>query len=344
MRSFKKVMVSVITIVVLFSLISAVIICPYINSETFYYEDKDLRANLSGTLDYLIIGSSHGLSAFKTSVLDEELGCNSYNLSGGMMTFAARKFLLQKELERNPIHTVVIEVSHNALTSENDDGYGEGDSAFLPRLDSFSERVRYLVKSVKIDDWLNIYSKLFIQGLSYYKHRGTIAVDYAAKGYHAKETRDITLSENLIAEKYNSGMISTAFTDYNIRYLEQMIACCKDHDARVIIAVVPIADVSIWGYNNIDDFDIWLKNFCVENDCECYNFNLLRDRYQLFNDATSFYDGAHLSDPGATVFTRAYVDIIQKTDKGEDVSPLFFNNYEELKKFSPYMDYLQKNS
>lgn len=344
MRDFRRAILSLGSIILIVILVSVAVIYPYVNSETFYYQDKNLRAELSGDLDYLIIGSSHGLAAFKSTALDEELGCNSYNLSGGMMTFAARYYLLKKEIERNPIDTVVIEVSFNALTSENDDGYGEGDSSFLPRLESFSERVDYLAKYVEVDDWLNVYAKLFIQGLSSFKYRGTSEVDYAAKGYRAKETIDLSLNPNEVAANYNCSEIPIDFTESNVQYLQDMVDLCKSNNVRVIIAVTPLSNSILWRCRNFDDFRHWLNDFSDKNDCEFYDFNLLRNRYDIINDRTSFYDMLHMSDTGATVFTESYAEIIKRVNSGEDVSSYFYESYEQAKQYSPYMEYMQSNS
>jgi len=343
MQVFRKVLFSLVGIILVVVLISVAVIYPYVNSEIYYYQDKNVRAELSGELDYMIIGSSHGLAAFKPAMLDEGLGCNSYNLAGGMMTFAARYHLLKKEIESNPVDTVVIEVSFNALTSENDDGYGEGDSSFLPRLDNLPERLKYLAKYVEVDDWLNVYAKLFIQGLSSFKYRSTSDVDYAAKGYRAKETIDLSLNPDEVADTYNCSEIPVDFTESNVQYLQDMVDLCKANDIRVIIAVTPLSDSILWRCRNYDDFRCWLKDFSEDNSCEFYDFNLLKNRYEIINDNTSFYDMLHLSDSGATAFTQSYVEIMKRVNNGEDVSSYFFESYTQSKQYSPYMEYLPNN-
>ena len=61
-----------------------------------------------------------------------------------------------------------------------------------------------------------------------------------------------------------------------------------------------------------------------------FDFNLLRSRYELFSDETSFSDDSHLSREGAEVFAAVMADILSRYRAGEDVSPLFNSSYQEV--------------
>ena len=74
--------------------------------------------------------------------------------------------------------------------------------------------------------------------------------------------------------------------------------------------------------------------------CEMYDMNLAKDRYSLYHDDISFYDETHMSMAGAKAFTKALCDIVNKSRTGEDISPLFYKSYNEMKQDSPYMQYL----
>ena len=81
MRDSKKaVLVSVITVLIV-AIASVVLIEPYYITETFATCDRPYRDSVEGELDYLIIGSSHALTGFYMPIIDEELSCNSLNLS-----------------------------------------------------------------------------------------------------------------------------------------------------------------------------------------------------------------------------------------------------------------------
>lgn len=71
-------------------------------------------------------------------------------------------------------------------------------------------------------------------------------------------------------------------------------------------------------------------------DCEFYDFNLLKNKNELFPLNTAFYDWLHLSGSGAETFSKEFVRLIKKVDGGEDVSSFFFNSYVEADANSIY--------
>ena len=168
MPSSKKAILSAAVVLFLVVAISAVITMPYLHSEAEYYLDSEVREELAGSIDCIILGSSHTLTAFDTGTIDERLDCFSYNISGLQMTLDARYYLLEKEITRNPIDTVILELSYNAFTRIEDEEYAHGDESTIARLDSFPERMGYLFRYVSLDDWLNLYSRQISSGLSHY--------------------------------------------------------------------------------------------------------------------------------------------------------------------------------
>ena len=341
MQTFKKIIIASASFVIALSILSAIIIEPCRHSETSYYQDGKLRDMLAGQLDYLIVGASHGLAAFIPDVLDKKLGCNSYNLSSSLATMKARVFLTEQELHRNPVDTVVLEISYNALRSTLDE-YGDGDSTTFARLSSWRARRDFLIKSVPFDDWMNIYSRDLISGLSYWQQyvQGNLsnAVDYQAKGYHPKESFDRTLSPEEIEETYNAASEIPEFAPDTLESFQRLVDLCKENNCRVIIVTTPLTDEYIWRGKDWDVFHDWMEDFRKENNCEYYDFNLLKERYALWSDQDSFFDSVHMSDQGAHVFSEAFAKIMNQVDCGEDVSTLFYESYAEMKQDSPYMD------
>lgn len=341
MQTFKRILASFVFILFLFSIASYGVLHRYYNNEFYYYMDKNVRGQLSGQLDFLFIGGSHGLAAFKPEIIDEILHCNSYNLSGALMTFGARKYITEKEISRNPVHTIVIEISFNGLRS-NDGEHGAGDEIFLARLDTFAERMKYLVKYVRLDDWLSIYSKAMWQGIATLKyHEGKVS--YSDKGYHAKDMRDIRMDTSIVSDSYQSVEIVAQSDDSALEHLLQLVSFCQDQGIKVIFAITPLSDEIIWKASDLDVFLETLRQIGQKNNCEVYDFNLLKSRYSLFCDEKSFYDSLHMSDFGAVAFSEAFSEIIKKVNCGEDVTDLFYASYADLKQDSPYMEYYKTN-
>ncbi len=341
MQTFKKIITASISFVLALSILSAIIIEPWRHSETYYYQDGKLRDMLAGQLDYLIVGASHSLEGFIPDVLDKKLGCNSYNLSSTLATMKARVFLTEQELHRNPVDTVILEMSHDALRSTLNE-YGSGDSTTFARLSSWRTRLDFLMKSVPFDDWMNIYSRDLISGLYYWQHyvQGDLsnAVDYKAKGYHPNEAFDQSLSAEKIEEMYNTTSEIPEFAPDALESFQRLVDLCKENHCRVIIVTTPLTDALIWRGKDWDVFYDWMEDFREENNCEYYDFNLLKERYALWSDQESFFDLSHMSDQGAHVFSETFAKIMNQIDCGEDISALFYESYAEMKQDSPYMD------
>lgn len=334
MRISKKTIFSILCFLLTLILISAVILYPVYHYELRHYRDANLRASLAGQIDYLFLGASHGVASYQPVTVDAELGNFSYNLSSQLMDWNSKIYMLEKELARNPVKHVVFEVAFDSLYRDETSEFAEGTAITVQRLDSFGEVLDFMLKNVSINDWLNIYSRLLASGVSQWGDllRGDTSqqVHYANRGYYAK-------GPNALAyEGGPSWEICTTYLPENVQRLEQMIQMCKDAQVTCSIVVVPVSDAYLCAAEGWDDFYLYMKQFCQEQDCEFYDFNLLRDRYSLFSDAYSFYDVSHMSVQGATAFSTAYADVMKRVQNQESIDKLFYDSYHEMLQDSPY--------
>lgn len=335
MRSFKKALVSFLVIILCVVTLSAIIIMPYMSSQ-----DRETRKELAGSLDYLVVGASLAQLGFSTEILDTKLGVNSYNLSSILMSMNGRLALLQKELSRNPVNTVVMEISYDALSIDYDKTFNEGDPPIIARLDTAAERLNYLSSYVKTDGWLNVYARMIVFGISSWKDniRGSGNNTSLYKGFSAWSANDVTLSKKDASTKHDRWPYEVENTrPENLDSLKQMIEMCKERNIRVIIVVTPWSDGFIWEHSDLDDFSSMLGNYCAENNCEYYDLNLDKERYSLYSDKSSFMDTTHLSSSGASTMTERFCSIITEANEGKDVSHWFYDSYETMKMDSPYM-------
>ena len=327
-----------------FILISVAVIEPYLRSETGFFQDGNLRKSLAGKIDTIAIGASHAQLGINTALMDEKLQCFGYNLSGQMMTLSNRYHMLQKELERNPVDTVILELSFDTLTRNEKEEFAMGDDHTVVRMDSSGERISYMLRYMPVDDWLNLYSRTFVMGMVRYynilKGDTASAVNYVQKGFLPKPAKDVSLVPSQVAAVRSNTRIDTDYRQENIEKFTAIINLCKEYDAQVIVVVVPLSHAKIWQYDGWDDFYNWARAYCREQQCDFYDFNLLTDRYDLLQDATSFEDEEHLSETGAYAFTESMCGILNRAEAGEDVASFFYDSYEEMKEDSLYMQYL----
>ena len=152
MRIFKHFLLYILSIALVVTLVSAAFIVPWLRMPTDFH-DQALRAKLAGQIDTIVIGQSYAMDGIVPSILDEKLGTRTYNLSGSLMPLLGQKYMLKKELARNPVRHVLLEITPDTFTTDENLTYGNGDSYVFARLDSMAERAEYLIRYVQPADW-----------------------------------------------------------------------------------------------------------------------------------------------------------------------------------------------
>lgn len=356
MKDFKKALFSSLTFLFILAIVSLMIIEPYINSELNYYNDKKLRNDLSGSINYTVIGSSHALTSFIPSILDEKLECNSYNLSGSLMAWNGRSSMVNEEIERNPIQTMVLEVSYNSMVLPKK--VTESNIYTYPRLNSVSNRLKFLVSSQSLSEFDLFYADLLNQGTTVWegmlyrtyksKEKDFTKIfsepynrdlNYDNKGFLERKYSNITLSKEEAINAYASEQLDTNFRNYNLQEMKKIISACKEKNIEVIIVIVPISDRFVWRHSGWDSFQENIHQLSKDYDCDLYDFNLLKNRYILFSDNTSFSDETHLCKEGAEVFSEIFCELMIRTET-EDTESLFYPSYTAMISDSPYMQYM----
>ena len=344
MRDSKKAILStclVVLLIVCLSLIILIQTAPFVHNY-----DWELREELSGELDFLIIGASHGQCALYTRTIDEILGCNSYNLSYDSMKNYEKEYLLKKEIQRNDIKTVVLELSYDTLFSSGKTDYTDANLFSTNRMDSFSDRLFYFFNYVRLNNKWYVYSDSMYEGMYAVKNGLSVehSIDenqYDLKGSRFIDGKDHSLADEEIISSYNSKSYDVPnFNQETLDGFTEMIQLCRENGIRVIVAVVPVTDNYIWRYDKLDDFNDWVSDYCRENGAEYYDFNLLKERFELFSDADCYStDTHHMSEKGSRIFSKVFSEIIMCSGKGDDVSELFYDSFELEKLDSPYMEY-----
>lgn len=340
MRNSKRVLLSLLCFLLTFALIAGLSLGLYYGSETLIIMDANLRASLAGSLDRLMIGSSHAWNGFVPAIFDERLHSSTYNLSGGVFPMYAKRCFLEKELGRNPLKIVYIELSDDTLTRTNERDYAEGDEIAIARLDSWDERLSYMKQFLSFEDCVNVYSRALLRGFQAAAAivRGKSTMDYAARGYYAKSGTDVSMTPDEAQRSRGIDRLSPA--DYRAENIEQLTALlqtCRDADVQPVVVVLPVSDTHLWKTEGEEDCRLWLETFCREQGCPFYDFNLLRDRHKLFSDKESFRDGGHLCSRGAETFTAVFAELMEKAEQGENIDDRFFDSYDELLRQSPYL-------
>ena len=339
MKNFKKTIKTTILFLICLIIFSSAVMELFLGSESYFYQDYRERDELAGSLDYIVIGSSHGLRAFRPDILDTELDVNSYNLSGSLMTMFGKYEMLKAEIERNPVKTVVLEMASSSIPRNRKKEGPEGEIYILGRFSSVFPRLSYFFRSIRPSEYGKTYYALLNRGVKcFYKLRNGSLTKYNTKAFKGfapfkKDFADITINYK---KKFNSQSLDTRIYQPNIDYLDKIVDLCKSNDIRLIVVTTPVSLTTVCRYDNFDWSYNWYKTYCEEHDLEFYDFNLLKARTEMFSDKGSFHDRYHLGNTGAEVFTTFFCDFMKKVDAGEDMSGLFYNSYKEFDENQSY--------
>lgn len=333
MRSFKKVLKASVIFLALTVLLTAIIVYPYFHGETYHYQDAYVRESLAGQLDLLICGASQAQSGIDPRVLDEKLGCNSYNLASPLLTLKSRYELLKKELERNPVDTVIVEICCDSMYYDRKWVGPEGEYYMLGRLQKPSEIVKFLLLHMRLEECADFFSDTLARGVTAWRTRlrggGAIGTseNYATKGFVPREPRAIQPPES---SKYFTESLGVKQQEENLIYFEKILALCKEKNVDAVIVSTPLPNGTLLRYGNLDEIQAQYVEVSERWDCEYYNGSLYKGKTALLSDDTDYYDVSHLSATGAETFTELLASLLERRANGEQVSDLFYDSYEQM--------------
>lgn len=334
MHNFKQAFKTTFCFLLTIAVISFGLMELYFKTANYYYQDSEIREELAGTIDYAISGASHGMRAFNSAIIDDKLNVNSYNLCGSRMTMKGRYDILKEELERNPVRTVIVEVSYDAMSRDRKEEGPEGDIYMLGRINGIPERLKFFFSTFYPSEYPRMYYDTLSRGCygivcainGQFKTAQTATV----QGYYPYSEPDLgvpALTESL----YDSEELDTSICDYNREYLNKILDLCEEHGVKTILATTPLSEYTIYRCSNLDEFYNYYSELAEERNIAYYDFNLLKNKTDLFKDDVSFYDEAHLNNTGADTFTSILCDTLLKADNGENVKDNFYSSYQEKK-------------
>lgn len=338
MQTFKRFGLYAASILLVVALVSSAFIVPWLRMPVDFH-DQALRARLAGQIDTLIIGQSYAMDGIVPSLLDERLGTRTYNLSGSLMPVYGQKYMLEKELARNPVRHVILEITPDTFTTDETATYGNGDSYIVARLDTLRERLDYMARCVQPADWPNIYARMLLLSLRSAANRllgRAERIDEANMGYNPQRAQDVSLPMDWARTQHQVMGIFGAPREENIRTYEEMIQLCQQAGCDVTIVYTPVSHAKIWQLYDQDGFRRFALDLGEKYGVPVFDFNLLKDRYTLFSDTGSFSDDNHLSREGAQVFTGVMADVLACHRAGADTSPRFYGSYQDAIRDSVY--------
>ena len=343
MRSFRKAVVVSTVFLLCVVVASVLLIEPYYLRQQYSHMDANVRNEMAGSIDFIFLGSSHGLHAAVPEVIDQGLQTTSYNLSSSFATMQGKYTMLKKEVDRNPVKTVVLELSYSSLTRNRDTEGPEGDIYLLARLDSPWERIRYFFSAMRLRDYTETYYHLLNYGIANCARvfqKVDMEPRFRLKGFSPAESNDMSKPLSEMKKVYNTQKFDETLFEENVSYLDQMIELCKEHNIEIIIVTTPMADRLLCEYgDNLDVFYHQYAAIAEEYGIAFYDFNLLKEKSALFPDENAYNDSTHMSEAGAYQFSEIFTVLLRKVQNGEDISELFYSDYQEMDYSKGYATY-----
>lgn len=313
----------------------------YLHGENFNYQDAKERDQLAGSIKVLVCGASYTMFGIQPEILKNRLGVNCYNVTGALMTMEGRYTLLKKELERNPVNTVVLEVSADTLIRDRAKEGPEGDLPILGRLSGTGERLEYLRRAFTISEYPMVYYDLVSKGIESAwlgltgKYRK--ANPEMNRGYLAVQKQSLELPTNY-RSIYGLRRLPEEIVPENVQGLERLVALSQEHGARVILVVTPKSKYYNCLYANLDYFDQWYRSFAETHNVSYLNFNLQKDKCSWLPDKDCYYDETHLNDKGAELFSKMLASGIKDIIYNRNMKDKYYTSYSSLRWTRNYLE------
>ena len=339
MRNFKRILKTVGIFLLMVCLLSVGFGVLYFQGECHLYQDAREREELSGKLTLVGCGASYMFFGFRPDVFDRDYPGVSYNLSGLRLTMNGRYELLKLELERNPIKTVLLEVSSDTLIRTRDNDGVEGDLQVLGRLTG-ADRLRYFFQNFSVSEFPAVYYDVVYRGIENgvsllegeYRKRNS----YLVRGYFSNVQDGIYISP-WFKSLYHTESLEESVQPEDAEGLKKIAQLCRDHGAELILVDLPKTELYNCKYRNHQFFHAWYADFAAEENAAYYDFNLYRWKWALVPDTDCFGDETHLIDSGAQRFTAFLAEFLNRRDRGEDVSQDFYLDYRDRDRACGYI-------
>ena len=131
----------------------------------------------------------------------------------------------------------------------------------------------------------------------------------------------------MIVEADNPGISENVLSAYSLKYLDKIVALCKEEGIQLVLVATPVADFYIQALGNYDTFYHYMRNYAETNEIEYYDFKLCRKDILDMED-NDFMDYHHLSGKGAAKYSATFAEMMVSYDE-EKRQELFYQSVQE---------------
>ena len=284
---------------------------------------EDFYSTPNDSLDWVFLGSSHAYCTFDPAQFDAA-GIASFQMGMPLQTMDSTYFTLLEILKTQRPDTVVLDVYWYVLEQDfevkqmemlfqvmRDENFKK---QYLSEVLPWNERIKYTLKPVRYQadflafantKLLNVMQHTFglkktenyTPGEEFYQGRGYVHFDYTMS-----DSAYSNIAEEPIADMQNWKIAAS-----QQKYLDKIVACCKDNDIRLILTVAPVSNVRFSRIKNYAAFSGYISDYAARNGLRYLDFNTVNAADALFDD-DCFFDGNHLNIRGVEIADAYFLE------------------------------------
>jgi len=267
----------------------------YLLSKSEFYKPSYLVNNFKSNteFDYIVLGSSRGLTTINTNLIDKKAGVKGVNLSIDDTGLPTHSLMLTHFFENGFKTKKVLLTLDKAFFLESNVGVSDNDYRFLP-----------FVTNDYVSDYYSKYENKRIKKLSYSKYFPFLGVSYYNLELFFPSLMTVfnTQRHNRFDNNGNyqypnqilnsSKSLSVSNVIMNNPMLLELKKLCLNNNAELIIYIAPIFNTEL---NVNSSFDIKIIN-----------------HVGLIKTADKFYDIIHVNQQGREIASTALINYINK--------------------------------
>ncbi len=288
----------------------------YYNIQRFYEADDNL--------DVLIVGNSHGISAFSTPVFEEETGLDAFNISTTNQTVMSGALLVEEALNLYNLDTVVIETFSMLYPQPSDFNYSKmltSDTTVFRSLKNPELKFRGMIQQLgmrrKFDALLPVFKDHANWKSPKQWHLRFLALKLQQEErdeYNGKHIDGYRLIPYVMRQEQYDQYLEYQYTfDLSIMKSSQaqwdrVIALCEEKGVNVVFVTAPWLDrfIANTNYDAIkESYDAYFASRNVAYlDMNGIDLGLTFEHYSSEDPSMN----QHLNETGAGIATRYFSD------------------------------------
>ena len=275
------------------------------------------RDELAEKVDTVFVGDSLCMFAMQPSVVDEKLGCCSFNAATASQPLIASYYYLKDYMAGNKIKRVFLAVDYTNLVTENSDDIAS-NFIVIKRMNKLKIKAEFISEMLKVKNSKTFYEKTdgvysLLFGSQEYTNQNTDVLSNI-KNKLSADYRNYNILKNEKQYYSDKGYIYTAvvnnsdsaeeydiseFSDNSVYWLKKIADMCSESGIELIAFQPPVKKIQVKAVKNYNLFYDKMQELSAEMKFRYFDFNIGSSE---LDDSLHFKDSVHLNFDGSCIF------------------------------------------